>query len=104
MSQISAALGRLYERITDPWLSTLIVCGGIWFAYKSLIKREVAAGVGGTLAAVAMLVVGLWVVHQPRESSRRAGEPLQRSRAGDDQRPAIGLGGAAGRQLRGSDV
>ncbi|MGA8745576.1 MAG: hypothetical protein WB507_06905, partial [Solirubrobacterales bacterium] len=68
MSQISGALGRLYERISDPWLSTLIVCGGIWFAYKSLLKREVAAGVGGTLAGVAMLIIGLWVVHQPRES------------------------------------
>ncbi|MGA8745955.1 MAG: hypothetical protein WB507_08825, partial [Solirubrobacterales bacterium] len=68
MSQISAALGRLYERISDPWLSTLIVCGGIWFAYKGLLKREVAAGVGGTLAAIAMLIIGLWVVHQPRES------------------------------------
>ena len=68
MSQISGAVGRLYSRITDPWLSTLIVCGGIWFAHKGLIKREVAAGVGGTLAAIAMLVLGLWVVHQPRES------------------------------------
>jgi hypothetical protein len=68
MSQISGAVGHLYSRITDPWLSTLIVCGGIWFAHKGLIKREVAAGVGGTLAAIAMLVLGLWVVHQPRES------------------------------------
>ncbi len=68
MSQISGAVGRLYNRITDPWLSTLVVCGGIWFAHRGLVKREVAAGVGGTLAAIAMLVVGLWVVHQPRES------------------------------------
>jgi hypothetical protein len=68
MSQISGAVGRLYNRITDPWLATLIVCGGIWFAYKGLIKREVAAGVAGTLAAIAMLVLGLWVVHSPRES------------------------------------
>ena len=104
MSQISAALGRLYERITDPWLSTLIVCGGIWFAYKGLLKREVAAGVGGTLAAIAMLVVGLWVVHQPRESVGQLAEPLRRSRAGGDQRPAVGLGVAARRQLRRSDV
>ena len=71
MSQISATVERLYERITDPWLSTLIVCAGIWFAHKGLIKREVAAGVGGTLAAIAMLVVGLWVVHQPGESVGR---------------------------------
>jgi hypothetical protein len=71
MSQISAALGRLYGRVTDPWLSTLIVCGGIWFAYKGLLRREAAAGVAGTLAAIAMLIVGLWVIHQPRESVGR---------------------------------
>ena len=65
MSQISTALGRMYAGITDPWLSTLVVCGGIWFAHKGLLRREVAAGVGGTLAGIAMLVVGLWVVHQP---------------------------------------
>lgn len=68
MSRISAAIGRIYAQITDPWLSTLVVCAGIWFAYKGLIRREVAAGVAGTLAAVAMLVVGLWVVHSPRET------------------------------------
>jgi hypothetical protein len=68
MSQISGAVGRLYNRITDPWLATLVVCGGIWFAYKGLIKREVAAGVAGTLAAIVMLVLGLWVVHSPRQS------------------------------------
>ncbi len=68
MSEISAAVGRMYQRITDPWLSTLVVCAGIWFAHKGLIRREVAAGVAGTLAAVAMLVAGLWVVHEPRAS------------------------------------
>jgi hypothetical protein len=71
MSQISAALGRLYERVTDPWLSTLVVCAGIWFAYKGLLRREAAAGVAGTLAAIAMLIVGLWVIHQPRETVGR---------------------------------
>lgn len=71
MTHISAVLGRLYGSITDPWLSTLIVCAGIWFAYKGLLRREVAAGVGGTLVAIAMLVVGLWVVHQPRDSVGR---------------------------------
>lgn len=71
MKQVSVALNRIYNRITDPWLSTLIVAGGIWFAYKGLVRREAAAGVGGTVAAVAMLVVGLWVVHQPSQSVGR---------------------------------
>lgn len=71
MSQVTGALARVYSRITDPWLSTLVVCGGIWFAYKGLVKREVSAGAAGTIAAVAMLVLGLWVVHQPRQSVGR---------------------------------
>jgi hypothetical protein len=71
MGEVSASIGRLYAQVTDPWLSTLIVCGGIWFAHRGLLRRDLAGGVGGTLAAIAMLVVGLWVVHQPRESVGR---------------------------------
>jgi hypothetical protein len=71
MSQISAALGRLYARVSDPWLSTLIVCGGIWFAYRGLLRREAAAALAGTLAGIAMLIAGLWVIHEPRASVGR---------------------------------
>jgi len=71
MHEIAAAVGRLYSRVTQPWLTTAVVCGGIWFAYKGLIRREVAAGVGGTLAAVAMIAIGLWVVQQPQASVGR---------------------------------
>lgn len=68
MSEVTVALGRMYNRITDPWLTTLVVCGGIWFAYKGLVKREISASAAGTVAAIALLVVGMWVVHQPRQS------------------------------------
>jgi hypothetical protein len=68
MRRIAVAIGRVYDRVTDPWLSALIVCAGIWFAHKGLVRREVAAGVAGTLAAIALLIVGLWVVHSPRAS------------------------------------
>jgi len=96
MSHVSAVLARLYAAITDPWLSTLIVCGGIWFAYKGLLRRELAAGVGGTLAAIAMLIVGLWVIHQPSESvGRLAGisdevalSAISAPRSGSVSRPA----------------
>jgi hypothetical protein len=71
MTKIVAALGRIYRTITDPWLSAAIVAGGIWFAYKGLLRRQLAAGIGGTLAGIAMLIVGLWVVHQPAASVGR---------------------------------
>jgi hypothetical protein len=96
MSEISSTIERVYERVTDPWLSTLIVVGGIWFAYKGLVQRQAAAGVAGTLAAIAMLVVGLWVIHQPRESVGRlarisdevALEVISAPRTGSVARPA----------------
>jgi len=68
MREVGNAISKLYSRITDPWLSTLIVAGGIWFAYKGLIRREVGASASGTLAAIALLVLGIWIVHQPRAS------------------------------------
>jgi hypothetical protein len=68
MVRISAAVGDIYDQVTNPWLSALVVCAGIALAYRGLIRRDVAGGVGGTLAAVAMLVLGLWVVHAPRET------------------------------------
>jgi hypothetical protein len=71
MSRLSASLARIYGRITDPWLSALVVCGGIWFAYRGLLRRDLAGSISGTLAAIAMLVLGLWVVQQPRESVGR---------------------------------
>jgi hypothetical protein len=71
MGRISASVGRVYDQVTDPWLTTLVVCGGIWLAYRGLLQRNLAGGVGGTMAAVAMIVVGLWVVHHPRDSVGR---------------------------------
>jgi hypothetical protein len=74
MHEIAAALNRIYRTITNPWLSVTIVAGGIWFAYKGLLRREFAAGVGGTLAGIAMLIVGLWVIHQPAASVGHVGK------------------------------
>lgn len=71
MRRISGSIGRIYSGITSPWLSTLVVMAGIWLAYKGLIKREIGASVAGTLGAIAMLVVGLWIVHAPGQTVGR---------------------------------
>jgi hypothetical protein len=71
MARVSAAVGRVYSTVTEPWLSALVVCAGIALAWRGLISRDVAGSVAGTIAAVAMLVLGLWVVHAPRESVGR---------------------------------
>jgi hypothetical protein len=74
MDRIAASVERLYRQITDPWLSTLVVAGGVWLAYKGILRRELAAGVAGTLAAVALLITGLWIVHQPRQTVGQAAD------------------------------
>jgi hypothetical protein len=71
MARISAAVSEIYATVTEPWLSALVVCAGIALAWRGLISRDVAGSVAGTIAAVAMLCLGLWVVHAPRESVGR---------------------------------
>jgi hypothetical protein len=71
MRRVTGAVRLIYSGITSPWLSTMVVMGGIWFAYKGLVKREVGATVAGTLASIAMVVFGLWVVHEPSQSVGR---------------------------------
>jgi hypothetical protein len=71
MARISAAVSQIYATVTEPWLSALVVCAGIALAWRGLISRDVAGSVAGTIAAVAMLVCGIWVVHAPRESVGR---------------------------------
>jgi hypothetical protein len=71
MARISTAVSQIYATVTEPWLSALVVCGGIALAWRGLISRDVAGSMAGTIAAVAMLVLGLWVVHAPRESVGR---------------------------------
>ena len=68
MAKVSEGLQRIYSAVTDPWLSALVVCGGVWLAYKGLLKRDVSGSVAGSVLAVAMLVLGLWVVNRPRET------------------------------------
>lgn len=71
MARISAAVSNVYATVTEPWLSALVVCAGIALAWRGLISRDVSGSVAGMIAAVAMLVCGLWVVHAPRETVGR---------------------------------
>jgi hypothetical protein len=68
MREIADAIERLYRRLTQPWLPALMVGVGIWFAWKGLVRRELGASVGGTLAAIALLIVGMWVVSRPSQT------------------------------------
>ncbi|HWB68614.1 MAG TPA: hypothetical protein VG518_01425, partial [Solirubrobacterales bacterium] len=58
MRRITGAIRLVFSTVTNPWLSTLVVMGGIAFAYKGLVRREVGATIGATLGSIAMIVVG----------------------------------------------
>ncbi len=71
MRGITRGIHGFYSEITQPWLDALIVFLGIGLAWRGLVKRDLAASVGGTLAAIALLVVGMWVINRPSESVGR---------------------------------
>jgi hypothetical protein len=68
MSQITSGIAQFYSRITDPWLTTLVVAGGVWMLWRGLVQRQLGSSVAGTIGAVALLLVGLWIVHYPRQT------------------------------------
>ena len=68
MARISATVARVYAQITEPWLPALVVCAGIAMAYRGLLRRDVAGSLAATLAGLALLLLGLWVIHSPRQT------------------------------------
>ena len=87
-----------------PGSRRLIVCAGIWLAYKGLVRREVAAGVGGHAGGGGD--AGPRPLGRPSAPGlgRAARGPLRPGRAGRDRRPAGRLRRSPQRQLRRSDV
>jgi hypothetical protein len=74
MGEISAGLERFYRAFTSPWLVVaLVIVGGVGL-YRGLVKREVAATVGGTLLTVALMIGALVVIHAPRETVGKVSE------------------------------
>jgi hypothetical protein len=74
MRGITRGIHGFYSEVTQPWLDALVVFLGIGLAWRGLVKRELAASVGGTLAAIALLLVGMWVINRPSESVGRLAE------------------------------
>jgi hypothetical protein len=68
MTRIAAAIRGFYQHLTVPWLDAVIVAIGIALAWNGLLKREMGRGIGGTLASIALLLVGMWVVNRPAET------------------------------------
>jgi len=66
MREIDSGLGRFYAAFTEPWLVVAMVMIGAFALYRGIVRREVSATIAGTLLAVALMLVAMWVIHDPR--------------------------------------
>jgi hypothetical protein len=71
MASISAGLERFYRAFTSPWLVVAMVVIGAAGLWRGLAKREVSQTIGGTLLTVILMVLALWVIHDPEASVGR---------------------------------
>ncbi|MQA76345.1 MAG: hypothetical protein GEU88_18795, partial [Solirubrobacterales bacterium] len=66
MREIDGGLEGFYGAFTEPWLVVAMVAIGAWALYRGIVRREVTATVAGTVLSVALMLVALWVIHDPR--------------------------------------
>ena len=66
LREIDGGLERFYRVFTEPWLVAAMVAIGAWALYRGIVRREVTATLGGALLTVAMMLIALWILHEPR--------------------------------------
>jgi hypothetical protein len=71
LPQLERTLAGFYGAFTNPLLTLAIVAIGAWLAWRGLIQRRGAESVGQALLVLALMALGMWVIHQPRETVGR---------------------------------
>jgi hypothetical protein len=66
LHEVDSGLENFYRAFTEPWLVAAMVAIGAWALYRGVVRREVAATLGGTLLTLTMMLVALWVIFEPR--------------------------------------
>jgi len=66
MAEVSAGLERFYRVFTSPFFVFALVAVGAWGVYRGLVRREFASAIAGTAMTVALMLLGLWILHEPR--------------------------------------
>lgn len=94
LAQIGTGLTDFFNQLTSPWLSTLFVVLGGWGLYNGLIRRRAGETLGGMVAALAMMLAALWVIHSPRETVGRLAEAVNSASLVAVSAPASGRVGA----------
>jgi hypothetical protein len=74
LHELDSGLQNFYRAFTEPWMVAAMVAIGAWALYRGVVRREVAATLGGTLLTLAMMLVGLWVIFEPRATIGTAAE------------------------------
>ncbi len=87
LSDLGLKLTRFYELFTQPMLVVAFVALGAWVLWRGLVKREGGPAVAGTIATLALMLLGWVVIHEPQQTVGRVSE------LGDEL--AVGLIGAS---------
>jgi hypothetical protein len=66
VADVSAGLERFYRVFTSPFFAVALAAIGAWAVYRGLVRGQVMQTLAGTLASVALMLLGLWVLHEPR--------------------------------------
>jgi hypothetical protein len=65
MGQVTSALHSARLSVTEPWMAFALAVAAALAVYRGLIRRRAVETAGQTLAALAMMAGGLWVIANP---------------------------------------
>ena len=71
MGSIDSTLGRMYAALDRPFFHALLGVLGLWAIWVGLLQQRRGQMYGGVALSLAMLVLAMWVIHEPRQSVGR---------------------------------
>jgi hypothetical protein len=65
LEEITRGLHGARASFTEPWLAFALTAASVFVVYHGLVRRRVAETLGQTLAMLAMMAIGLWLIANP---------------------------------------
>jgi hypothetical protein len=74
MASIDRGLEGFYSAFTEPWLIVAMVAIGAWGLWRGVVRREVSASIASTLLSLALMLLALWILHEPSATVGRVSQ------------------------------
>ena len=94
LKEIGTGLTGLYNQLTSPWLSTILVILGAWGLYNGIVRRRTGETLAGMALALVMMLGALWMIHSPRDTVGRVAEAVNSASLTAVAAPSSGQVGA----------